>query len=119
MASGISQCSVVGQDSNPCGEPTTTGSEMPQSKGDKGAGAGVVGWAPDISPTDASSIVPGRKEERAGEVAGGARVRWQEAEGGPGLVASVSSGATGGQLIFRDTWAGGVGEVTMADKVPK
>lgn len=51
-----------------------------------------VGWAPDGSPTDASAIVPGRKEERAGDVAGRAWVRWREVEGGPGLVASVSSG---------------------------
>lgn len=82
----------------------------------------MQGWwdgPPDVSPTDASSIVPGRKEEGVGEVVSGVWVRWQEVEGGPRLVASVSSGATGGQLISRDTWAGGVREVTKADKVPR
>lgn len=44
----------------------------------------VVGLAPDSSPTDTtSSIVPGRKEERAAGVAGGVWVRWQEVEGVP------------------------------------
>lgn len=55
---------------------------MPKNKGADGATARVVGLAPDRRK-DASSIVPGRKEERAGEVSGGVWVLWQEEEGGP------------------------------------
>lgn len=40
--------------------------------------------------------------------------KWREAP----RVASVSSGKTRGQLISRDIWAGGVGKVTTAEKLP-
>lgn len=68
---------------NPGGELlTTAGSKMPKNKGADGATARVVGLTPDRRK-DASSIVPGRKKERAGEVSGGVWVLWQEEEGGP------------------------------------
>lgn len=53
---------------------------MPENKGADGATTRVVGLAP--VRKDASSIVPGRKKERAGEVSGGVWVLWQEEEGG-------------------------------------
>lgn len=56
--------------------------KMPENKGADGATSGVVGLAPGISPTDASTIVPGRKEERVSEVAGRVWVRWQDVQGG-------------------------------------
>lgn len=90
MASGITQCSVERQDLNLCGELTTAGSEMPQSKGDRGAGAGVVGWAPGRQPHGRLFHCPGKEGGR-----GGRGCEW-----GVGQVAGSGGRAPSGGFCF-------------------